>query len=208
MRIRLRLVATALVATLIIVATTPTDLGAQATLGVRGGVSVSSASVDLGQTFDKNNRTGFAGGAFLDLGGSRPLGLQIGVQYTQMGVDLDLGEAVDEFSLDYVVIPAVVKLGIPLGALKPSVFGGVGLGFNTGCDVAGIDCGDDIGSTELHGIIGADVAFYLEGVSLFFDGRYNVGLNDVIDTDSYSIDELKNRAWTLQAGLGVALGGR
>ncbi|MGD2068803.1 MAG: porin family protein [Gemmatimonadota bacterium] len=208
MRFELPRLTTALVAGFTIGATIPTDLAGQTTLGVRGGVSVSSASVDLGETFDKGNRTGFAGGAFVDLGGSRPLGLQIGVQYTQMGVDLDVGQAVDEFSLDYLVIPAVVKLGIPLGGLKPSVFAGAGLGFNTGCDLAGVDCGDEITGTELHGIIGADLALYLEGVSLFFDGRYNVGLNDVIDTDSYAIDELKNRAWTLQAGLGFALGGR
>lgn len=179
-------------------------LDAQTTFGFRGGVSVASASADIGETFDKSNRTGFAGGVFLDMGGSGILGFQVGAQYTQKGVELDVGEAVREPSLDYLEIPAVVKVGLPLEVLKPSVFVGAGLGFNTSCDDGGADCGDDVTSTEWSGIIGADVVLYTGAVSLWADGRFNVGLSDIADSESYQ--ELKNRAWTLQAGLGFPAG--
>lgn len=193
-----------LVAGSTILAFTASSLGAQTTFGLRGGVSVASASVDVGETFEKSNRTGFTGGVFLDIGGSGLIGFQLGAQYTQKGVELDFGDAVDELTLDYLEIPAVVKLGLPLQVVKPSVFVGAGLGFNTGCENDDIDCGDDISGTEWSGIIGADAAIYLGAVSLWADGRYQVGLNDIADTESYR--ELKNRAWTLQAGLGFPVG--
>ena len=46
-------------------------------------------------------------------------------------------------------IPAVLKLGIPLGIIRPSIFGGVGLGFQTQCEVSGEDCGDVFKGSDL-----------------------------------------------------------
>lgn len=174
-------------------------------LGFRGGASVASASVDIDQTFDKSNRTGFAGGVFLNHDASI-LGFQIGAQYTQKGVDLDIEDAVKEFNLSYLEIPAVVKLGIPLGVVKPSVFGGAGLGFITGCDDAGEDCGNNVKDTDFTGIAGADVAFYLGSVSLWLDGRYHFGLSNINEASDV-VGDLKNQNWTFQAGIGFKLGG-
>ena len=172
--------------------------------GARGGVSVASASVDVSETFDKSNRTGFVGGLFMNYDASI-FGFQIGAQYSQKGVDLDIGNAVREFSLSYLEIPAVVKLGIPLGVIKPSVFGGAGLGFKTGCDSNGEDCADDFKGTDLSGIAGADVAIYLGSISIWADGRYHFGLSNINDTNDV-VGDLKNRNWTIQAGLGFKLG--
>jgi hypothetical protein len=174
-------------------------------LGFRGGVSVASASLDMEETFSKGNRTGFVGGAFLDYSGGI-FGFQVGGQYTQKGVDLKLENVVDEFSLSYLEIPAVIKLGIPLGAIKPSIFGGAGLGFITGCDSGGENCENDFESTDVSGIVGADLAIYLGAISLWADGRYHVGLSN-ISKASDVIGDLKNRNWTLQAGIGFRLGG-
>jgi hypothetical protein len=173
-------------------------------LGFRGGVSVASASLDADETFSRSNRTGFVGGVFLNYDAGI-LGLQFGGQYSQKGVDLDVGGAIDEFSLSYLEIPAVVKLGIPLGVIKPSVFGGAGLGFQTGCDVSGEDCGDDFKGTDFTGIAGADVAIYLGSLSLWADGRYHFGLNNINEASDV-VGDLKNRNWTLQAGIGFKLG--
>jgi hypothetical protein len=172
--------------------------------GFRGGVSVATASVSA-QTLDKSNRTGFAGGVFLDYEAGM-VGFQVGAEYAQKGVDLDLGDVVHEFDLAYLEIPAVLKLGIPLGVVKPSVFGGVGLGFKTGCDTSGVDCADELKGTDLLGIAGADLALYLGSVSLWADARYHFGFQDVADASDVTSD-LKNRNWTLQAGIGFPLGG-
>ncbi len=100
----------------------------------------------------------------------------------------------------------MLKLGIPLGVVKPSVFGGAGLGFNITCDVGGQDCSDGFKSSEWLGIAGADLAVYLGGLSLWVDGRYHVGLNDIADASDV-VGDLKNRHWTLQAGIGFKVGG-
>jgi hypothetical protein len=174
-------------------------------LGFRGGVSVASASVDVQETFDKSNRTGFAGGLFLNYDAG-VLGFQTGAQYTQKGVDLDLGQVVEEFSLSYLEVPAVLKLGIPLGVIKPSLFGGAGLGFKAGCDIDGEDCGDSFKDLDYFGIAGADVAIYLGSVSLWADGRYHFSFSDISDAEDV-FGDFKHRNWTLQAGLGFRLGG-
>lgn len=182
---------------------------AQTTLGVRGGVSVASVDLDVGEVFDDANRTGFVGGVFMDWSGGGLFGFQAGAQYNQKGAELDFGDVVDELTLSYLEVPVVAKVGLPLGTIKPSVLGGVALGFNTGCDQGDLDgddsdCGDDVKSTEFSGIVGADVAFYLSGLSVWVDGRYHFGLSDV--SDAVDIDQLKNRAWAFQAGLGFPLG--
>ena len=173
-------------------------------LGFRGGVSVASASVHLQETFSKSNRTGFAGGIFLNYDAS-VFGFQIGGQYTQKGVDLDIGNVVNNFKLSYVEIPAVIKLGIPLGAIKPSVFGGAALGFKASCDNTDNDCGDQFKGTDFSGIAGADLAIYLGSISLWLDGRYHFGLSNIAKASDV-VGDLKNRNWTLQAGIGFKLG--
>jgi hypothetical protein len=172
-------------------------------LGVRGGVSVASISGDLADTFDKSNTTGFAGGVFLNYDAGL-LGFQVAGQYTQKGSEFDAGEAIDNISLDYFEIPAVIKLGIPLGIAKPSVFGGAQLGFNTSCDQGGEDCSDNVKSTDWSGVAGADVAFYLGSISLWVDGRYNFSFSDVNNADDV-VGDLKNRNWTFQGGVAFKL---
>ncbi len=182
-------------------------LQAQTTLGVRGGVSVASASFSASETFDKSNRTGFVGGLFWDAGGSSLFGFQIGGNYVQKGVTVDD----EDLKVDYIEIPAVVKVGVPLGLLKPSVLGGVGVAFNTKCEVDGAalgfdgDCKDQVKGTEWSGILGADVGVYLGSISLWFDARYHFGLNNISKDEVF--DDLKNRAWNITGGLGFAVGG-
>jgi hypothetical protein len=145
--------------------------------------------------------------AMLDFGGDGVLGFQVGAQYAQKGAELDFGDVADNLDLAYLEIPAVVKVGLPLGTIKPSVFGGVGVGFNTSCADFADDptvC-DEFASTELSGIFGADIVIYLDRLSLWADGRYHVGLND-ISGDLDFVDDLKNRAWAFQAGIGMTLG--
>lgn len=176
-----------------------------ATLGLRGGVTVAGASFDADETLAEGNRTGFVGGVFVDWDPGA-LGFQIGAQYAQKGVELDFGTVVRDFDFAYLEIPAVAKLGFPLGPLDPSVFAGAALSFVTSCEFDGDDCSDDIEGTEVAGVAGADVALHLGALSLWVDGRYHFGLSDVTDADDV-VGDLKHRNWALQAGVGFRPGG-
>lgn len=165
-------------------------------IGLRGGVSVASASFD-DDTFDEENRTGFVGGPFVnfDFGA---LGFQVAGLYNSKGVDTNVGE----LDLKYIEVPAVLKLGIPLAVIKPSVFGGAAVAFRTGCELDGVECSDDaFKKTDFLGVVGADVAIYAGPVSLWADARYDIGLSNIDDADDV-FGELKNRNWNLTAGIG------
>lgn len=167
------------------------------TIGLRGGVSVASASFDT-DTFDAENRTGFVGGPFVnfDFGA---LGFQVAGLFNAKGVETDVGD----LEIDYLEFPAVVKLGVPLAVIKPSVFGGAAVAFRTRCELDGAACGDDaFESTDVSAVLGADVAIHLGGVSLWADARYNVGLRDINDAEDV-FGDLSNRNWNLTAGIGV-----
>lgn len=177
------------------------DAQAQTTFGVRGGISVANASLDVGQDFDKSNRTGYVGGVFLDWASSGLFGFQVAAQYVQKGVELDINSVKSDFDLAYLEVPIVAKLGLPVGPIRPSVFGGAALGFKTACeDASGDDCGENVKGTEWSGVAGADLAIYIGGISLWADARYHFGLSNI--SKDALIQEAKNRNWTLQVGLG------
>ena len=169
--------------------------------GAKAGVSVSSASLDaIGETFDKSNQTGFAGGLFFQnywglFGG------QLEASYIQKGVkDNDFDEAI---KLDYIELAALLKVGLPLGIVRPGLFGGIGFDILLSCDAGGDDCKDESKSTDWVGIIGGDVIVYFGSFMVFGDGRYNIGLSEVSDVSDLGY---KNQGWTFQAGVGFEIG--
>jgi hypothetical protein len=52
--------------------------------------------------------------------------------------------------------------------------------------------------------IGADLEIALGSISLWLDGRYEIGLSDLNETVE-EISSLKNRSWLFSAGIGFFL---
>ena len=175
--------------------------------GAKAGVSIASASLgDLGDTFDKSNQTGFAAGLFAHnywglFGG------QIEASYLQKGVKLGSSVFENDISTDYLELAALLKLGIPLGIVRPGIFGGVGFDIKLSCDgpSAGdfADFCDNVKGTDWTGILGGDVGLYFGSFMVFADARYNIGLSEFTDSSSYS--DLKNKGWTVQGGIGFEI---
>ncbi len=197
-----RLSAASLAFLLVLGASRPAAAQLPIEVGIRGGVSVASVSADL-DTFDSDNRTGFVGGPFMDLG-LGTFGVQVAGLYHQLGFESDDFD----LKLSYYEVPVVLKVGLPLVLLKPSVFGGVTLGFEGSCEINGVDCsGDDTSGTQYGGVAGADLAVYLGAFSLWLDGRYNFGLSDVNDASDVfdELGDFQNRSWDITVGVGVGL---
>jgi hypothetical protein len=174
--------------------------------GAKAGVSVAGVDGDLGNLFDTSNQTGFAGGLFFHnywgiLGG------QLEASYIQKGFKLSGTSNEETGKVGYIELAALLKAGLPLGIVRPGLFGGVGFDIKVSCshDDQGVvfDC-DNVKSTDWVGILGGDVIVYFGSFSIFGDARYNIGLSDFFESTSYS--NLKNKGWTFQAGVGFEAG--
>lgn len=175
--------------------------------GAKAGVSIASADIgDLGDTFDKSNQTGFAAGLFAHnywglFGG------QLEASYLQKGVKGDGGVPEIDISTDYLELAALLKLGLPLGIVRPGIFGGIGFDIKLSCDGPSVgdlaDVCDNVKGTDWTGILGGDVGLYFGSFMVFADARYNIGLSEF--TDSSSFTDLKNKGWTVQGGIGFEI---
>lgn len=193
----------ALVAAGLAATTGPALAQSGVTLGVRGGVSVAGASLDASETFADENRTGLVGGAFLALQPG-PFGLQLELLYHEKGFREENGPR--DLDVAYLEIPALLKLGLPLAVVRPGVFGGVAVAFETRCEFRGLDCAEaglETNGTELSGVLGADLRVALGGLSLWADGRYSVGFSDIHDAGDL-FEEIENRSWDFTVGAGFS----
>lgn len=178
------------------------------TLGARGGISVATASFDIEETIDKSNRTGFLGGVFANWS-KAAIGFQVEGLYAQKGVELE-GDEGGTVKVDYIQFPVLVKLGLPLGTLKPGVFAGIQYSALARCreelvgDTESADCRDDLKNSDWSVPLGADLKLGLGSISLWIDGRYDIGLSDINEMFE-EITDLKNRAWAFTGGIGFSL---
>jgi opacity protein-like surface antigen len=177
------------------------NAGLLPTFGVKGGINMSTVDLD---DLDASNRTGFVGGAFVNL--AYPgLNFQIEGLYSTKG--FKEGKPTGTTQLDYnmacLQFPVLMKLSLPIPAVTPSVYAGPALSFVTKAEFEDgdgnvTDVKDDTESSYWSVIVGADLT--LMG-SLIVDVRYDIGLN-ALNKDSFTnLDkDIKDRTFTVMAG--------
>lgn len=197
---------------------TPAESSAQTVIGVKGGIGIASLSLSE-SSVDFDSRTTFTGGGFATFGLGETFFLQPEVLYAPKGAKGDIEGVSATFALDYIEVPLLVGAGFNVGSgsIQPRVFAGPSVGFEIGCDVSGSEGGTSVSfscseleletkSVDFGLVFGAGVAFPLGSVELIIDGRYDLGLTNVNDTDGDD-ESLKNRAWQFMAGVGFPIGG-
>lgn len=185
-------------------------------LGVKAGFV--SANVDEDGA-DARTSVGFGG--FARFAVAPRLSVQPEALYLQKGFG-DEAEGVDStFELDYVQVPVLLQYHFPVdGNLSPRLFAGPALAFNLGCDVSGTDgsasvslnCDDfaafgldlEARSVEFALVFGGGLDIAAGSMTVTFDGRYDLGLSDILEIEGTT--GLKNRAWALFAGVGFPVG--
>jgi hypothetical protein len=159
-------------------AVAPATLAAQASLGLKGGVSFATLS---NKAPDWTSRTGFAVGAAFDLG-SGLIGIQPEVLYVQKGVTFGGAPTTssDAPRLGYIDVPVLVKLTLRTPGIQPMAYAGPSVNFRLSCSVNGVDCTSLTRSTDYGVVLGGGVR--LGGSHGFtVEGRYTWGLKDVHD---------------------------
>ena len=172
----------------------PTAVSAQASLGIKGGLSFATLS---NKSPDFDNRTGFAAGVALDLR-SGLIGIQPEVLYVQKGVTPNGTPSGTSPKLDYIEVPVLLKLSLGTPGIQPMVYAGPSAGFRLSCKVLELDCASgtvkstDWGAVLGGGVrVGGDKGFTLEG-------RYTWGLKDIHDV-SAGVDQ-KTRTFLALVG--------
>jgi hypothetical protein len=204
-----RVIGTAVIATAaIFTAFTPAQ--GQMTKGIFAGVNSSSFSVtNLDSDESTSSHTGFMAGGWIGLHLGNLIALQLEAFYTQKGSKLnETGEPTATFKTDYIEIPLLLQVGLPLGALKPHIYAGPAIAFNVNCKIdidggTGGKCDEapfdiEIKSTDFSGIIGIGI-----NISRFLIAvQYDHGFDNLL-VDDTSPTEANNRTWTLLAGFGL-----
>ncbi|MBT8461664.1 MAG: PorT family protein [Gemmatimonadetes bacterium] len=186
---------------------------AQTTIGVKGGINVaniSTSATDLPDVID--SKTGFVGGGFVTFGFGL-LAIQPELLYSQKGFKAEeLGQTA-QLGTNYIEIPVLLKAQFKLAMLRPAIYAGPVVSFETGCnlDVLGVSfsCDDDEGfvdrkTTDWGAAFGANLDFFLGPVTLLLDARYQLGLANLADVAD-SDESVKNRVWQIMAGVGWTL---
>jgi hypothetical protein len=183
--------------------------------GVKGGLNI--ANLGGSDIEGADSRTAFVFGVFVDVPLSDILSIQPEALYSMQGAkdkgDLDGTTADFTLKLDYIQIPVLVKVNVPVEGsnVKPSIFAGPALGINTtakakiesGGVSAEVDLKDldaPIKSTDFSLVFGAGIGFGAGSMTIGFDARYWLGLSSI--DDSAANGDIKNKVIQFMASLG------
>lgn len=171
----------------------PQPASAGVKFGIKGGANIANVNGDFMEGLEDWKTTiGFCGGIFLELNFGRVLTIQPEVLYTMKGADTGDGK----LKFDYIEIPVLLKLRIPVSSVHPFVFAGPAFGFNLKALVEGVKI-DDMPSSDYSAVFGGGLQL---GRSVHIDVRYTMGLQKLEIPDIDTID-LKNGVISATIGL-------
>jgi len=179
----------------------PAAAMAQVQFGIKGGGSFGNVSNRGVLPGNLDTRTGFAAGISLT---SAPSILGFGIEglYAQRGVNSD-GTPSDSRRLDYIDVPAYLRVMIPTPGIAPFAYAGPQVSFEVRCrEASDVDCpdsgpGGSRRKTDYAAVIGGGVQLGL----LTVEGRYIYGLRDLNISTVTTSDSYKTRSFMILGGL-------
>jgi len=186
---------------------------AQFQFGVTAGLNFNRLTdISFGEVeanFD--NKTGWHIGVWAEVG-LGPLDLRPGVRYMDAG-DLfnglsDISDAIDDdFDVNLVEVPILLRYGFGPPLVKPYVFAGPVIRFASGADDL---IEDDIKSPTMAGELGLGLEVSLGGISLYPEIAFTFGLSSFIEDEiivgfaTFSTDDSQHlNAAMLRLGIGL-----
>jgi hypothetical protein len=190
-------------------------------LGVKGGVNLANIGgadidefeADLGTSTD--SKAGLVAGAFAEFMIGNMFAIQPELLYSQKGFKADSAGVELKLKGDYLEIPVLLKINIPIEGSKvhPHVYAGPAVAFKASCKIevsgggasASEDCEDAgllIKSTDFGVAFGGGVSVDVGGAEVGVDVRYTLGLTSV-DDDPDPFD-IKNKVISIMGTVGFA----
>lgn len=166
-------------------------------IGLKGGVVFNNVKDNGALPGSLERRTGWTAGlTFSTLAG--PVGIGIEGLYARRGVNAP--NATDARDLDYIDVPAYLRVMIPTGAVSPYLFAGPQVSFELNCRAGSGSCPSGRSKTTYAGIIGAGVFLGDKG-GLSLEARYMYGLSNLHLSTVSSSSSYKARSFLILAGL-------
>jgi|GEM_PF-5629118 len=174
------------------------DLVVRPGIGVKAGVNVSTVEIAGEGT---SSRTGFTGGGFVKLPMNQ-MTLQLEALYSQKGFNKNEFKDIQnwEVEMDYIELPVVLNVEIPMEQFDPYFYGGVSFGILTSAneknaDTNGqsVDISEYLSNTTWDLVLG--FGFRKHGLSLDF--RFNKGLTKLNDVSYNSMETYEMKDSTL-----------
>lgn len=164
----------------------PISLYGQVNLGFKGGMSLATiGGADAGD--DTGYKTGFGVGAFLEFPVNDVVSIQPELLYMQRGAEETEGGATYTIAVDYVEIPVLLRLNVPVeGSVAPYFLVGPSISFKSGCELryeedgveVRLECEEaevEIKSIDFAGVVGAGLSFEAGPGNVTVGARYNYG---------------------------------
>lgn len=155
-------------------------------LGLEGGLNLANVSITPSQT--SNSRTGLIIGGVLDIGISRNIGVTTGLRYSMKGFQVTNGGVTFTDKLNYLEVPALLKVKFPLTEIKPYLVGGPVLGIrvsaseeqSNGTQTADVDASSAYESIDFGLLFGGGLDFNVANkTDLFIQAGYAFGLSNI-----------------------------
>ncbi len=187
----------------------PRPAAAEIWFGFKGGVNMAKVVGDDAH-FDLHNwknKTAFSGGIFVSFGLGKYFAIQPEILYTMKGSKTNWTEAEVDYTAklkyNFIEIPLLLKLRIPLGPITPFIFAGPSVGFmmndavqtiERSSDGSSIEMATDLPKFDYGAIVGAGLEL---GRHLWIDVRISRGLKKLADdVDTGEPLDVKNSVFT------------
>ncbi len=176
------------------------------TYGVKGGLNMSTVSIDPDEGENPKSKMGGVVGGFVEMGVNGGLSVQPEFLFTMMGTKFSEDGVEAKANINYVQIPILVKKKFGAGSkqVQPFVAVGPGIGFRTSAKLASddfdipedeADFKDETKATTFSLIFAGGVNVGPASV----EARYDLGLTDIDDGAESTI---KGRTFSILVGFG------
>jgi len=197
-----------LVAAFLFLLLSPSVLKADVQFGLRvGGNSAKLTGDDLKDIeATVKSKVGFVGGVFLAFNLGKMITIEPEILYTMKGgtVEDTAGEYSEKVSGDYLEIPLLIKVKLPLGSIRPVIFAGPAVGFKLKekYELNGEELPLEekiLKNNDYGAIFGAGLDI---GRHFMIDVRYSLGLQKIITAvDEGTSPDIKNGVWSATIGI-------
>ncbi len=184
----------------------PQNAAAEIFFGFKGGISGAKLiGDDAGISLDWKNKISFSGGIFVSFGLGKYLAIQPELLYTMKGAKTNFtDEGIDytgKLTQNFLEVPVLVKLRLPLGPVVPFVFAGPSVDAILAIESSGGGSNDepfDLPSMDYGAIFGAGIEL---GRHLWLDVRISKGLKKLMETETGDKLDVRNSVMTASVSL-------